>query len=228
MNINNILKELDILYLEDDEMVRKKNTTSISYMVKNIYSVTNAKEALDIYSENKPDIIITDIDMKGMNGLDFIKEIRKEDSFIPIIIISAYKTENFLMEALNLSIDKYIIKPVTLDILIENLEYSAKRIIELNRFEIRFENKSIYNLSSKMFTLTDGSKEILAKKEKLLFDILLENKNKLVTYFMIEEHVWNGENISKGNLKLMINKLRNIIGKETIVNEPQMGYKLIV
>eukprot|EP01028_Stygiella_incarcerata_P000645 TRINITY_DN10956_c0_g3_i2.p1 TRINITY_DN10956_c0_g3~~TRINITY_DN10956_c0_g3_i2.p1 ORF type:complete len:107 (+),score=9.19 TRINITY_DN10956_c0_g3_i2:107-427(+) len=100
--MKNILKYLTVLYVEDDDEVRENITNTISNIVKKVYSASNAKEALEIYDEIKPDIIFTDIDMEGMNGLELIKEIREEDSQTPVVVLTAYKTESFLMEAVSL------------------------------------------------------------------------------------------------------------------------------
>lgn len=228
MHIKQVLKYLKVLYLEDDDAIRNHVKNTLAYFIDNVMAASSAEEALVLYTENKPDLIITDIDMQGMNGLEFVKKVREQENFIPIIIITAYKTENFLLEALTLQIDNYIIKPVTLDVLVKAVETAAQRILELNRFIIHFPTGYHYHVTSELFTSPNGKPQKLANKEKQLFNLLLENKNTLTTYDMIQEYVWNDSIVSKGNLKLIINKLRTLIGKDTIVNEVQMGYKLLL
>jgi DNA-binding response OmpR family regulator len=226
--MKNILKYLTVLYVEDDDEVRENITNTISNMVKKAYSASNAKEALQIIYEVKPDIIFTDIDMQGMNGLELIKEIRQEDSQIPIVVLTAYKTESFLMEAVSLHLESYIIKPISYGFLKEALFNCSQKLLERNKFEITFPNSSKYNLHTHVFTNSLKEIEKLQNKERLLLEILIEYKNELVFYDTIEENVWEGDQLNKGTLKVLIGKLRHKIGKEAILNENELGYRLLI
>ncbi|ADG94358.1 response regulator receiver protein [Arcobacter nitrofigilis DSM 7299] len=225
--MKNILKYLTVLYVEDDNEVRENITNTISNIVKKVYSASNAKEALEIYDDIKPDIIFTDIDMEGMNGLELIKEIREEDSQIPVVVLTAYKTESFLMEAVSLHLESYIIKPISYTSLKEALFTCSQKLLERNRFEITFPNGSRYNLHSHIFTNNANEIEKLQNKERLLLETLIEYKNELVFYDIIEENVWEGDLLNKGTLKVLIGKLRQKIGKESILNENEQGYRLL-
>lgn len=226
--MKNILKYLTVLYIEDDEEVRVNLSDSMSNMVKKVFSASNYDEALDIYDEVKPDIIFTDIDIPGKNGLELVKEIREEDSNIPIVVLTAYKTENFLMEAVSLHLESYIIKPISYQNLKEALFDCSEKLIERNRFEIVFQNGSKYNLHTQIFTNKNNVIEKLQHKEKLLLETLIELNNELVLYDIIEEYVWDGDNLNKGTLKVLVGKLRQKIGKTSIINENEQGYRLII
>lgn len=228
MDSRKIIYFLNILYIEDDKSVRDNINTTLGYLCKNIYSVSSAKEALDIFNTQKIDIIITDINMPEINGIDFIKEIRDIDDFIPIIITTAYETKEYLIEAMPLYIEKYLVKPITLDRLIEALEKSVKKLKKLKLLDVEFKNETTYNLISKIFLLKNKEIEKLSNKEQLLFELLLEHKNEVCTYEMIQSYVWDENEISMGNLKIMINKIRTLIGKESILNRQQIGYELIL
>jgi len=226
--MKNILKYLTVLYLEDDNEVRENISNTISNMVKKVYSASNTKDALEIYDQFKPDIIFSDIDMPGKNGLEFIEEIREEDSTTPIVVLTAYKTENFLMKAVSLHLESYIIKPISYKGLKESLFNCSNKLIERNRFEIIFTNGSKYNIHTNIFINEKGSLEKLQHKEKLLLEILIEYKNELVLYDTIEENVWEGDILNKGTLKVLIGKLRHKIGKNSIINENELGYRLLI
>ncbi len=226
--MKNILKYLTVLYVEDDDEVRENITSSISNIVKKVYSSSNAKDALELYDSIKPDIIFTDIDMPGINGLELVKEIREEDSSTPIVVLTAYKTENFLLEAVSLHLESYIIKPISYQDLKEALFNCSQKLLERNRFEIVFPNSSKYNLHTNIFTNENNEIEKLQHKEKLLLEILIEFKNELVLYDIIEENVWEGDILNKGTLKVLIGKLRQKIGKNSIINENEQGYRLLI
>ncbi len=226
--MKNILKYLTVLYVEDDDEVRENITSSISNIVKKVYSSSNAKDALELYDSIKPDIIFTDIDMPGINGLELVKEIREEDSSTPIVVLTAYKTEIFLLEAVSLHLESYIIKPISYQDLKEALFNCSQKLLERNRFEIVFPNSSKYNLHTNIFTNENNEIEKLQHKEKLLLEILIEFKNELVLYDIIEENVWEGDILNKGTLKVLIGKLRQKIGKNSIINENEQGYRLLI
>lgn len=226
--MKNILKYLTVLYLEDDDEVRENISNSISNIVKKVYSASNVKEALEIYEKIKPDIIITDIDMNGVNGLDFIKDIREEDSQIPVVVLTAYKTEKFLMQAVSLHLESYMIKPISYGALKEALFSCSQKLIERNRFEITFLNGSKYNLYTNVFTNCNDEVEKLQNKERLLLESLIEHKNELVFYNTIEENVWEGDILNKGTLKVLVGKLRQKTGKNSILNENEQGYRLLI
>ncbi|WP_320034486.1 response regulator [Halarcobacter sp.] len=226
--MKNILKYLTVLYVEDDDEVRQNLTDTISNMVKKVYSASNVEDALDIYDEIKPDIIFTDIDMPGRNGLELVREIREEDSTTPIVVLTAYKTEKFLMEAVSLHLESYIIKPISYQDLKEALFNCSEKLLERNRFEIVFQNGSKYNLHTNIFTNKNKEIEKLQNKEKLLLETLIEFKNELVFYDIIEENVWEGDSLNKGTLKVIVGKLRQKIGKTSIINENEQGYRLLI
>ena len=108
------LKNITILYCEDEIELRELTTELLSNYTKKVYCSNNGQEALEIYKKysNEIDLIITDIYMPGMNGLDMAKEIKKLNNNIPIIVATAFDNSKYLLEAIDLGIDKYILKPI--------------------------------------------------------------------------------------------------------------------
>ena len=99
-----ILNKSSILLAEDDVSVRDSFKRVLLLFVKNIYTAHNGEEALALYKKYNPDIIITDIKMPKLNGLEFIQEIRKNDHDTPIIVTSAYTDQDFLLKSIKLSL----------------------------------------------------------------------------------------------------------------------------
>ena len=77
------LKSLTLLYAEDEEGIRKPMSNSLGYYLKEVYEATNGEEALDIYYDKRPDIILTDLRMPVRDGLEMVKQIRKSDKKPP-------------------------------------------------------------------------------------------------------------------------------------------------
>ena len=87
-----------ILYVEDNDFIREEAVEYLSLLYKTVLEASNGKEALELYREHQPHIIITDIEMPILSGLEMVKEIRKEDKKTPIIMVIAFKDINYLQE----------------------------------------------------------------------------------------------------------------------------------
>ncbi len=125
-----ILKEISILYVEDDKEVADALGRSLKRMLKNVYIGYNGKEGVQLYEAHKDqiDMIVTDIKMPVMDGIEMIKEIRKADPVIPIMITSAHGESSFLYDAVDEGVTSYILKPISKKRLKETLAFNAKAI----------------------------------------------------------------------------------------------------
>jgi len=222
------LKNLTVLYVEDDNEVRENISKSLAYFVKHIESASNGDEAFELYEKISPDIIITDIDMPGMNGLELAARVRQEDRFIPIVVATAYTTEEFLLDAVSLHLERYIVKPISLAKLKESLESCYERLLELNRISINFPTGYSYNITSRVMEDENAEHLPLQNKEQLLLELLIKNINEVTYYSEIEDEVWEGEELNRGTLKALVVKLRKKLGKDSIINESEHGYRLRV
>ena len=108
-------KKFNILYVEDDEVVREQMVMILKMLFNKIDVAENGEEALEEYKNNKYDLIITDITMPKMNGLELSKEIKKINPNQKIILISAHREDEFIKEAKNIGINGFIFKPIELD-----------------------------------------------------------------------------------------------------------------
>jgi len=115
-----LLSNITILYIEDEKMIRDEVSYFFSKYVKNFHTATNGQEGLELYNQIKPDLIITDIQMPKMNGLDMIKEINNKK--IPIIITTAFSDIDYFLKAIELNVNKFIIKPINLMELVKSIQ----------------------------------------------------------------------------------------------------------
>jgi len=113
--------DIKILYVEDENNIREMLSRFIRRFCTELYTAENGSVALELYKEHAPDIIISDIRMPVMNGIDMAKEIKKINPKQIIIFISAHSESDFLFEAINMQADGYILKPVDLSVLEEKL-----------------------------------------------------------------------------------------------------------
>lgn len=109
-----LLKRLNVLYVEDDSSVRNELVSLLSNFFKNVFSAEDGKKGLEIYNEKKEsiDVIIADINMPNLSGIDMVKKIRETNKDISVIFATAYSDNDFLNEAIKLKVFEYIIKPI--------------------------------------------------------------------------------------------------------------------
>lgn len=110
-----ILNSLNILYIEDEEKIKENVKSTLKLFCENIFDASNIKEANGLLYKYRIDIIISDINLPDKNGIEFIKELRRIDKKIPIIILSAYTNKDYLLEATKLKLADYLTKPIDLN-----------------------------------------------------------------------------------------------------------------
>jgi len=131
------LKELTVLYVEDEPHVMEEITEILEIKIDKLYTAENGLEALEIYRNNDIDIIITDIQMPIMNGLEMIEKIREINSSIPVIITTAFNETTFFKKAIDLHVDKYITKPIDIYQLLNVLDRAAEVIFQKKEIDQR-------------------------------------------------------------------------------------------
>jgi len=153
------------LYAEDDRETRENFIILLHQYFDTVYSAANGKEALNLYHQEKPDILLLDIDMPYLNGLDLAKTIRQTDSTTPIVIVSAHSDREKLLYAVGLKLDAYLLKPIDAIQFQETMNMLIKQIQENEIVCLR--KNLIWNKYTT--TLTYKNKPLkITKKECLL------------------------------------------------------------
>ena len=179
MNKNlDILKNINILYLEDDENLLKHTSDILDDFVANIYGVKNTIDAMKILLEKKVDVIISDILLENENGINFLKYIKSKDILIPAILTTAHTDTNYLIESIKLKVENYLLKPINIDELLNSLyDVILPKIQEK-------EIKKNSNIIKTIGAITDSKQvEII----KYIFNNLDENNNFFGSYSEIME-----------------------------------------
>ena len=129
-------KDLTLLYAEDDIELQNNTKDLFESLFKSVTIANNGKIALEFYKENNYDIVISDIKMPEMNGIELVKEIKSINSNQSVVITSAYSDSNYLLEFINLNVSHFITKPVNSDSLIQILYTVSKNIVNTNMVEL--------------------------------------------------------------------------------------------
>jgi DNA-binding response OmpR family regulator len=221
----NQLSNFTLLYAEDEEGIRNNIAEIFEDLFKEVYLAQNGQEALMLFEQHKPDLIITDIKMPKLDGLEFIEQIRQINSKVRVIILSAYTDLEYMLKATELHLVKYIIKPLNEEKLIEALEsfiqsYENAKIYPLAAQWLFDENSNCIKSANEEFTLT--------KKEATFLKLLLK-KHRIITYEEIENFIWTDEHVMTQNaLRLFVKNFRKKLPPESLKNIQGIGYQLLV
>ncbi len=221
------LKTLTILYAEDEDGIRTNIAKTLSYYVKKVIEATNGEDAYNLYLQAKPDIIFTDIMMPGkIDGLELVKQVRKENTKIPIVLITAHTDKEYLLKAVPLHLEQYIVKPINLKSLKETLLKCVDVITSYRSIDMHLPSGYSYDFDNKI--LSFNNEEIkLTKMQIMFFELLLQNKHRIVTYDELQDYVWQDQVMTDSALKSLVKSLRQKLPKEYIVNLSGVGYKLV-
>ena len=222
------VRKLSILYIEDELNIRINIKKTLKLFCENVFDVENISIAKEILQKNRIDIIICDINLPDCDGIEFIKELRKTDKTIPVILLTAYTDKKYLLEATKLKLIDYLTKPIDFKSLNNALQRCVQEILDNSRYVISFRNNIQYNVSHNRLIDNNKEEEIhLTSKELDLLNFLIKNNNRVCSADELKFSIWeNSLEASDSALKNLLNKLRKKIGKESIINNSSIGYKL--
>ena len=219
------MPKYSLLYVEDEPRIRSMVVDYLQNHFSIIYEASDGIKAWDIYNEKLPNIIITDIQMPKMNGLEFVERIREDDKTTPILITTAFTTTEYLLKAVELKLVKYLIKPIEEDSLLEALELSFEEIESNSPTVVQLTLKHKYDTYNHTLTLDKEIINITSSQIKLL-NILIKNRNRVVSYQEIENYVWGYGEMSNAAIRSLVNSIRIIIDKKFIQNISKTGYQI--
>ena len=218
---NKALKSLRVLLVEDEENIARLLKDAIG---DSFYSFTLAKdgeEGIEKFLQISPDIVITDISMPRMGGLEMAQELKSINQNIPVIILSAFSEREKLFSAIDVGVAKYFLKPYDPD---EILEYISSIADELGSKKVELCDGFSFNKTTRAL-YKDARFVALSKNENKFLTLLVENENKILDDETIKTTVW-GEDVSDERLRTFLRRLRAKTSKTLIINVKGLGYKL--
>ena len=214
----NFLKDKTVLYIEDEQDIRENVTELISEHFFKFHTSSSAEEGYQLFQDKKIDIVITDIEMASMSGLDLLEKIREENSKIHLVVISAHTKIEYLLEAIPFKLEQYVVKPL-----------NSKKIRELlSTLNEAFSNDNIVSLAPNLLLdkersviIFNAKEEVLTSKENGILTILAEKK--MITYDEIE-YLWGDEIASDNAIRSCIKKLRKKLPDKFLKTRSGLGY----
>lgn len=215
--------KLKLLYLEDEQDIANELIEILNILNVITIHAKNYDEAIHFYKSNKFDIIISDIELPGKNGLEFLKEVRIDNTKIPIVITSACSDTDYMLESIELSITRYLIKPISINNLKDTLN-KVREILNDNNITV-FNHNFKYDSKNKYFLNNDKVIKI-TNQEIILIELLIANQNSIVPFLNLQYALEKDKNVSLASLRTLIKKLRKNTYKDIIESVSGIGYRL--
>jgi two-component system, OmpR family, KDP operon response regulator KdpE len=219
-----------VLVVDDEAQITRVLRTALSAQGYDVRAANEPEEALRIFEEWSPDLMITDLMMPGMTGIDLCRAVRKK-SRIPILVLSVRDQERSKIEALDAGADDYVTKPFSVQELLARVRAHLRRApervtdapIEIGDFVVDIGAHSV---------LVRGKSVHLTPKE---FDLLLlfsRNAGKVLTHRVLLTSVWGAQSAQQPEyLRVFVGQLRKKLQgdseKEYIQTEPWVGYRFL-
>lgn len=218
------MKNLLLLIVEDEDKLREGLSTALSPFFLKVINAKNGDEGLKKFKKYKPNIVITDILMPIVDGLDMAQSIKEISKDTPIIVLSAYSERERLLRAIDIGIDKYLIKPIDIEELLLIFKFIKNEKIGTNGLVII--NERYHFDKIKRVLIKDEQEIALTKKELAFISLLIKQIGALVLHEDIKRHIWTNEKVSDTAIRTFIKRVRDKIGDDFIKNVPGLGYKI--
>lgn len=225
-------QKLRILVVDDEKAIRNFLRVTLSSHGYNIFEALTAKEALEKSVAVHPDIIILDLGLPDIDGIEVLRRIRKR-SKIPVIILSVREDPADKICALDIGADDYLVKPFSTGELIARIRALMRRLLPAQTKEIFQLGKLSMDVLSRR-VMVDGEEIDLTPTEYDILKLLILNAGKVLTHKHILQEIWNKAEDLEGVLHLLrvtISNLRSKIEANPdrptyILTEPGIGYRL--
>ena len=221
-DILDVLSNKKVLCLEDEEAILRNICASLELFFAEVKGVTDGFDALELAMSGAYDVLVLDISVPNIDGLEIAKKVRAINQKIPIMILSSHVEQEYLWRAVELKITRYLAKPYDKKSFVKVLEDVAFELVGRTP-TIRLNDELEYDFGKKALYV-NGEISHLSKSESKLLEYFLNNKNQTITYEQIFDYIWDYEQPTKEAIKTIVKELRRKLGKDVIKNLYGVGY----
>lgn len=228
--------KLSILLVEDEKNICDFISTSLSAQDYRISTAHTGKEALPIITSQCPDLILLDLGLPDMDGMEIIRQVRTWSS-VPIIVLSARTQEQEKVRALDLGADDYLTKPIGTSELLARIRTALRHSNRLNTdsplYKRPFHAKGLTIEFEKHLVSVDGKDVHLTQIEFKIISLLAQNSGRVMTYDTIISNIWgpyadDDNSILRVNMAHIRRKLeQNPAEPQYVFTEIGIGYRMI-
>jgi two-component system, OmpR family, KDP operon response regulator KdpE len=220
-----------ILVVDDEPQIGRVLRRSLSARGYEVQVAINGEEALIVFNTWSPDLVITDLSMPSMGGIEFCRRIRAI-SRVPIIVLSVKGEERTKVEALDNGADDYVTKPFGIDELLARVRATLRRIPANVQTQVNTIVAGDFRVDLEARTVKVHDEEVhLTPKEYDLLIYLIQHPNKVLTHRVLLGAIWGGDYVEQTEyLRVFIGQLRKKIEPDHakpryIITEPWIGYR---
>ena len=219
-----------ILVVDDEYQITRVLKRSLQAHRYDVRAASDGESVFELFNDFHPDLVITDLQMPAMNGIELCREIRKI-SEVPIIVLSVKGEERTKVEALDAGADDYITKPFGMDELLARVRAGLRRAPSEKKEETRLEIGDFFVDLASYKVMVREAEVHLTPKEFELLSYLLKNHGKVLTHRNLLGAVWGGNYTEQTEyLRVFIGNLRkkiepNPAKPQYILTEPWVGYR---
>jgi len=232
LRIRTYTKSMDILFAEDYEPLYDTLLHIFTALFRSVDAARDGKEALELYKKKIDNnenysIIFSDIEMPELNGLELVSEIKKINKDDNIVIFSAHQDSKYLLELINLNVRRFILKPVPLNELLDEITYIVDELQIDSSNSISLTSGVIFNKEENVLYV--NNKPIsFTKSEQYVIELFMHKLNQAVSNDDIVNTLYeNMIDISVDNVRKLMYKLRQKLPKEFIQSIHGVGYRVI-
>lgn len=221
------LQDMVLLYAEDELITQMLYKQQFANHFKTIYTANDGQQALGLYYKIKPDVVILDINMPLIDGLQVCKKIRENDHYTKIILLTSRVDKQTLLDAVELGLTSYLDKPATKERIIEALNKLLDYHKSGDTLVWREGSQEYRWYCSKRELFVEQEGIHLTKNEKALLELLITTKHKNLNYQQISDALYSPETdkvLSDAAIKTLMCGLRSKLPENTIKNEYGLGY----
>ncbi len=219
-----------IIYAEDDLIIRERYSKFLRLYFKNVYEVSDGSEAYELFKEKKPDILLLDINLPTLDGLSLAKKIREQNNDVLLIMLTAYSQKDKLLQAIELNLFKYLIKPINTLELEEVIENSLKKLatIKNNQKYLFLDGEFIWDKSNEIL-LKNQQQIKLTKNEALLMKLFCSNPFSTYSSVDVIYYIWEDDfsnELTTNKLRTLFSRLKTKLNYNLFDSIYNIGYKI--
>ena len=220
-----------ILVVDDEAQIRRVLRRSLTTHRYDVRVAADGESALDVFNDWRPDLVITDLSMPNMDGIELCRQVRLTSS-VPIIVLSVKGEERTKVAALDAGADDYITKPFGIDELLARVRATLRRAPVKKEKEISLIEAGDFRIDLSAHSAVVAGREVhLTPKEFELLTYLVQNAGKVITHRTLLAAIWGGNFTEQTEyLRVFVGQLRKKIEPDPakpkyILTEPWIGYR---
>lgn len=241
-----VLSQVSVLIVEDEKSLRTFYDRLLRKHLKNLFFAENGLEGLELFDQHKPDLIIADVSLPMMSGLDMIRLVKERSEDVRVVVVSAYDVKDYLLEAIDLGVNGYLIKPidpeklfrlirdqashVMLKHVLDEQEHNRRKAEENLKKSLKEKDLLLREVHHRVKNNMQIISSILSMQERLAEDVRLqrtlsESKNRIRSMALVHENLYQQDNLASIWFPDYVRNLTVSIARSYQVQHPHVNFK---